>query len=120
MGNSSKEVKDNLAKEITLSLRLVKKMRELMKKSIEEHGELDEEWNLDIDQDYVDEDVILSDEFYEKYKKIFDHLWDEVADEATYEMRQGKQERLDRERTDRRAFNAEKNRVANNINKKYN
>lgn len=120
MGNSSKEVRDNLAKEATLGLKLVKKMRELMKQKIMEHGELDDHWDLKLNPDLVDEGVIQSDEFYSKYKKIFDHLWDEVYEEALYEMRQGKQDELDKERTDLRAFNIEKSRTANKINKRYN
>lgn len=97
-----------VSEEASLGMKLVQKTKELMKRELNKHGELDEDWDLDIDKDIVEEEVITSDEFFERFKAIFDNLWDEVADEVLYEKRQAESDRREIERTDRRAYQAEK------------
>lgn len=109
-----------VSSEATLGMKLVQKTKELMREQIEEHGSLDEHWDLDVDKEIVEEEVYTSDELFEKFQDIFNNLWDDCLDQVTYELRQAEADRRDRERTDRRAYSAEKNRVANKINSKYN
>lgn len=109
------------AKKINQGIKLVNKITQLAKRKLTEHAEVDENGDVELpDFDdlscYVLEDEKLGDAVIEMLKEHYD----ELSEQVTYEERVAWSDRKERERTDRRAFNAEKSRVVNKINKKYN
>jgi hypothetical protein len=118
--NRKKKLKRQLADQTGIALDFMFKLLVQLIDEIEEQGEIDECGDLDIEKDFVYEEVIQDEKITQALESILDTFWDEATEQAKYQKRQAWQEQRDRERTDRRAFIAEKNRVANKINKKYN
>lgn len=114
--NSKKQSK--ALEQANKGLTLINLVKQLTKKYLTEETEIDQVGEVTVPHpDLVLEDLMEDDQFVDKITEIMEEAYPELSDQITYEMRVCWAEERETERTDRRAFAVEKNRVANKINR---
>lgn len=117
----TKQEQDQVSKKANAGLELLNSVLQRVKKIMTEEAEVNNNGDVEILEPeelfpYLFEDEKFGDAVEEAVKEFYE----ELSDQVTCEERQVWAHKREKRRTDHSEYVAEKNRVANKINKKYN